>query len=68
MTSRMDLGRWLRNLGECIRPAEPKRIHRPNELEIKVIKIIDERYIGGRAELAEQTYSDAAQIIAAVEN
>ena len=33
---------------------------------MQVVKIIEERYIGNRAEVTEQEYSDAAQVISAI--
>lgn len=33
---------------------------------MQVVKIIKERYIGNRAEITEQQYADAAQVISAV--
>lgn len=33
---------------------------------MQVVKIIEERYIGNRAEVTEQEYCDAAQVISAI--
>jgi hypothetical protein len=60
------------NLGCCpssrIHPAESKSTHRPGEFGVRVVKIIKERYIDNRAEVAEQEYCEAAQVVSAIEN